>query len=382
MIVYNQKKRLLPSNGQWHPNQSWDFEFVVPDYCTVDSASMKSHKPGSGPQDPFNASPLKFNYDLHQPLPPSFQDKTLDMMAEGSCSILHQLEARMATQTTTTTTTGNRQILLKADRKIDVITTRDVKLPDPRMARIGQWFERSSSIVNQGHDEHPASLKEKLRVMHKPKGHARFNLFLNYPSVAVIGEPFPLLFDLVHDTKHSNTDDFPTVTIRKISLSLVSGTNVRSTQNTMGFSLSLPTDAPAFHYWDHSAHIDEYSANSSKIFSLKHRSNGDTRESSLLPLLTSETFDLSSYLKCRIPPFTSPTFNTFNICHGHKFRVKVTVDCASKHFDREFLTKNVTLLPPVYKSSPSSSGGDIDGSFNTASSLSPELPRCSFIDNM
>ena len=230
-------------------------------------------------------------------------------------------------------------------------TTRPLQLIKPRKtAEPGaQMFGQSKPYTCQslhllpGYEERSLTFKERLSSMRsKNVPVAAFDVKLQMPKVAVLGQALPLFLSIEHKVEKSTAPASPTVYLKSISVTLQSNGSIRCINDDI-FNLSN-TDRQEG--WDDDMTIASADLKDTPTPIPANATPLDLRE--LMDLQLRESQGLSQGLV--------PSFSTFNLEIHYWLRVKVAFECAQKSFKTEFFSGNFVLLAGEWVGAEMSNG--------------------------
>lgn len=277
-----------------HPGLSWPFEFTLPPHCVTQRQEQLSRQPSGG-----------FNQDPWQRLPPSFSD----MSSQAGVRIVYALQASLKSRKSFSWGSAD----MKVERVLNLVTTRDVEAPDPRLLPKTKRITCQSIRLRPGRENTPPTFKERLQSI-RPTNFpiAIFKLKILLPTVGVAEQSLPITLRLNYNSKASTSPSPPTVLLRACKLELLATTQISHPREGLG-SWTKPHTIS-------SANFPE---------GLGTRSDA--------PEVIGH-MDIRQLMMTRIPSHHVPTFATFNIRRVYSLRVTVTVECAHKTFTPEFNT--------------------------------------------
>ena len=268
---------------------SWSFAFTLPLDC---SAFQRDSLPSSPP----------FNSDPNQPLPISFKD---DNVQDGSCSIVYELQATLHPSSKDGYYTSGGSI---EKVEIHVYRPRNIQQPNFIFNTKSATFAHRSLLLLPREERklvhRPLTIKEKLKlktpsIEHLPK--AVFDIRVQTPSAAAIGQPLPLILHV-------------------------------------GYSLEASTvPPPIFHLKRITIHLCEETS----IWGLKNAGEHESTRWTKEIMLQEKEFetprpqveghlDIRRVMDTIVDRDLSPTFRTFNIARTYSLKVFVRLECAGK----------------------------------------------------
>ena len=304
------KKLHAPHYQSEHVEQNkWPFSFTLPLDC---SASQR---------DSF-ASSSYFNSDPNQPLPISFVD---DNVQGGSCSIVYELQATLMSPPKDGYYTNEGCI-----KKVEIPVYRPRSIEQPRSnfnTKSATFTHRSLLLLPREERElahRPLTIKEKLKLKppsteHLPK--AVFEIRVQTPSVAVIGQPLPLMLHVDYNINASTVPP-PIFHLKRVAIHLCEETSILGVKRAGGHESTRWTKEITLHEKDF-----------------------ETRKPRMEAHL-----DLNKVMETTVHDDLTPTFKTFNIARTYSLKVFVRLECAAKELLVFGDYKRCTLLAGEYDS--------------------------------
>lgn len=304
--LFTGPKRLYAPYSQAGNGQQniWHFSFTLPlDCSTVHRASF--------------SSPSYFNSDPHQPLPASFVDNNIQV---GSCSIVYELQATLTSPPKDGYYTNEGCI-----KKSEIFLYRPRTIAQPNFnfnTKNATFTHRSLLLLPREERElahRPLTIKEKLKLKspsteHLPK--SVFEIGVQTPSAAVIGQPLPLMLHIDYDMDASTVSS-PIFHLKRVTIHLCEATAI------WGFKRAGESESTR---WTKEVALQE-----KQFESRKPRVEGH--------------LDLRQVMDTTVHHDLAPTFKTFNIVRTYSLKVFVRVECAGKEHLVFGDYKRCTLFP-------------------------------------
>ena len=283
---------------------NWPFSFTLPlDCSTCQRATLSSSS--------------YFNSDPNQPLPASFMDDNIQV---GSCSVVYELQATLVSPPKDGYYTNEGCI-----KKCEIFLYRPRTITQPNFdfhTKNATFTHRSLLLLPREKRElahRPLTIKEKLKLKppsteHLPK--AVFEIRVQTPSAAVIGQQLPLMIHVDYDMDASTVSS-PIFHLKKVTVHLCEETSIWSFKRA-GESESTR--------WTKEITLQE-----KQFENRKPRVEGH--------------LDLRQIMDTIVHPDLAPTFKTFNIVRTYSLKVFVRVECAGKEHLVFGDYKRCTLFP-------------------------------------
>ena len=268
---------------------SWPFAFTLPLDC---SAFQRGLLPSS----------LPFNSDPNQPLPISFKDHNVH---DGSCSIVYELQATLIPPSKYGYYTSEGCI-----EKVEVHVYRPRIIQQPNFifnTKSATFAHRSLLLLPREERKlahRPLTITERLKlktpsIEHLPK--AVFDIRVQTPSAAAIGQPLPLILHVGFNLEASTVPP-PIFHLKKITIYLCEETSI--------WGLKRAGEHESTH-WTKEIMLQE------KEFEISRpRVEGH--------------LDIRRVMNTMVNHNLSPTFRTFNIARTYSLKVFVRLECAGK----------------------------------------------------
>ena len=287
----------------------WPFSFTLPLDC---SASQRDSV----------ASSSYFNSDPNQPLPVSLAD---DNIQGGSCSVVYELQATLMSPPKDGYYTNEGCI-----KKVEVFVFRPRSIERPSFnfnTKSATFTYRSLLLLPREQRElahRPLTIKEKLKlkspsIEHLPK--AVFEIRVQTPSVAVIGQPLPLMLHVDYNTDVSTVPP-PIFHLKRVTIHLCEETSILGFKRAGGNECTRWTK-------EITLHEKEFEARKTRV------------EGHL---------DLNKVMETAVHHHLIPTFKTFNIARTYSLKLFVRLECAAKEHLVFGDYKRCTLLAEEYDS--------------------------------
>ena len=301
------------------------FQFSVPSTCTIVDA------------DDFDTGPF-FNHKINQVPPPSFADESDMEHAVVEYELTCELEA------------PNRKGHIGEGSStqtlpLNVYNTRTVQKPSIKFSSHEKLLTHQSLDLlppaERKYHERPLSLSQKLGFRsidtdHQPK--ASFTATVFVPTMAVIGQPIPLMLYINHHTEMSTVLS-PIVNLTKVQVFLLIETSICSIKHK---SIKCKHDQTV---WTNNVQI------ASKDFRVSP------------PQV--ENLDLREIMDLTLDPGLPPTFKSFNIARTYSLKVACTISCGGKFSTAgntmtrcTFLARNYVPRLPGYDDPPPAENGE------------------------
>lgn len=286
---------------------NWPFMFTLPRDCSA------SHRDSL-------ASPSYFNSDPNQPLPITFND---DNVQGGSCSVVYELQAVLMSPPKNGYYT-NAGCIQKVE--ISVRRPRSIQQPNVNFNTKSATFTYRSLLLLPREDRELAhrslTIKEKLKLKppsteHLPK--AVFEIRVQTPSVAIIGQPLPLMLHVNYNSEASTVPP-PIFHLKRVTIYLCEETSI----------------------WGFKRAGEHESTRWTKEITLQEK-EFETRRPRV-----EEHLDLRKVMDTIVDPELTPTFKTFNIARTYSLKVFVRLECAGKDHLVFGDYKRCTLLADEY----------------------------------
>ncbi|KAF6217716.1 hypothetical protein HO133_006543 [Letharia lupina] len=314
--LFTGPKRLYAPYGQTGNNDrnKWPISFTLPLDCSASQG------------EPFTSSTY-FNTDPNQPLPISFVD---DNVQGGSCSVVYELQATLMSPPKDGYYT-NEGCVKKVE--ISVYRPRSVEQPNFNFNTKSIRFTHRSLLLLPIEERklahRPLTLKEKLKLKppsteHLPR--AVFEIRVQTPSTAVIGQALPLMLHVDYDSDASTVPPpifhlkKVTIHLKKVTIHLCEETSIWGSKRAGGHESTR---------WTKEITLQE------KEF--------DTRKPRV-----EEHLDLKKVMNTVVHNDLTPTFKTFNIARTYSLKVFVRLECAGKEHFVFGDYKRCTLLAEQY----------------------------------
>ena len=268
---------------------SWSFAFTLPLDC---SASQRDSTPSSPP----------FNPDPNQPLPTSFKDHNAQ---DGSCSIVYELQASLVPSSKDGYYTSQGCI---EKVEVHVYRPRNIQQPNFIFNTKSATFVHRSLLLLPGEERklahRPLTIKERLglktpSIEHLPK--AVFDIRVQTPSAATIGQPLPLILHVGYNLETSTVPP-PIFHLKRLSIHLCEETSI----------------------WGLKRVGEHESTRWTKEIMLQGKEFETPR-----PRVQGH-LDLRQVMDTMVNHDLSPTFKTFNIARTYSLKVFVRLECAGK----------------------------------------------------
>ena len=296
------------SQTEYTDRDSWPFSFTLPLDC---SASR---------MDSIASSPY-FNSDPNQPLPISFLDDSVQGF--GSCSIVYELQAKLMTSPTDGYYTNGG-----CSKKIDISVYRPRSIEQPNFnfnTKSATFTYRSLILLPRAERElahRPLTIKEKLKLKppsteHLPK--AVFEIRLQTPSAAVIGQPLPVMLHVDYDLDASTVPP-PIFHLKRVDILLCEETSIWALKRAGGHE----------------------SIRGFREITL-HKKEFETPRPQVR-----QHFDLRNVMNTVVDHALTPSFKTFDIARTYSLKVFVSLECAGKEHFVFGDYKRCTLLAEEY----------------------------------
>lgn len=296
------------SQTQYTDRNSWPFSFTLSLDC---SASRR---------DSIASSPY-FNSDPNQPLPISFVDDSLH--GGASCSVMYELQAKLMSPSK-----DGHYTIEGCTKKIEISVYRPRSIEQPNFnfnTKSATFTYRSLILLPRGERElahRPLTIKEKLKLKppsteHLPK--AVFEIRLQTPSAAVIGQPLPLMLHVDYDLDASTVPP-PIFHLKRVDIHLCEETSIWGLRRVGGHE----------------------SIRWFKEITL-HKKEFETRRPQV-----GEHFDLRKVMDTVVDHDLTPSFKTFNIARTYSLKVFVRLECVGKEHFVFGDYKRCTLLAEEY----------------------------------
>ena len=268
---------------------SWSFTFTLPLDC---SASQRDSLPSSPP----------YNSDPNQPLPISFND---DNVQDGSCSIVYELQATLMPPSKDGYYTNEGYI-----KKVEIHVYRPRNIQQPNFifnTKSATFAHRSLLLLPRKERElahRPLTIKERLKlkppsIEHLPK--AVFEIRIQTPSAATIGQPLPLMLHIGYNLDASTVPP-PIFHLRRVTIHLCEETSI----------------------WGLRRAGEHESTRWTKEIMLQGKEFETSR-----PRVEGH-LDIRRVMDTIVNHDLSPTFKTFNIARTYSLKVFVRLECAGK----------------------------------------------------
>ena len=309
--LFTGPKRLLApyDRSEDIDRNQWPFSFTLPLDCTVsqrDSVASSSY----------------FNSDSNQPLPVSFVD---DNVQGGSCSIVYELQATLIPPPKDGYYTNEGCI-----KKVEIFVTRPrgIERPDFNFHTKNATFTHRSLLLLPREERElahrPLTIKEKLKLKppsteHLPK--AVFEVRVQTPSVAVIGQSLPLILHVEYNSDISTVPP-PIFHLKRVTIHLCEETSI------LGFKRAGGNESTRW--------TKEITLHEKEFEARKPRVEGH--------------LDLNKVMNTTIHHDLPPTFKTFNIARTYSLKLFVRLECATKEHLVFGDYKRCTLMPEEYDS--------------------------------
>lgn len=307
--LFTGPKRLhAPYSQNGNINQDkWPFSFIFPLDCSTSQ------------RDSFASSPY-FNSDPNQPLPISFVD---DNVQVGSCSIVYELQATLSSPPkdgyyTNEGCTKNIEMSVYRPRTIEQANFNFNTKSATFIYRSLLLLPRQERVLAH----RPLTIKEKLKLKppsteHLPK--AVFEIRVQTPSAAVIGQPLPLMLHVDYDLDASTVSP-PIFHLKRVTIHICEETSI------WGFKRVGETESTRW----------------TKEITLQDK-HFETQK-----LQVEEHLDLRQVMDTIVRHDLTPTLKTFNIVRTYSLKVFVRVECAGKEHLVFGDYKRCTLLAAEY----------------------------------
>lgn len=309
-LVTGPKRLYAPSTPTENMDRNrWSFSFTLPLDC---SASQRNS----------SASSPSFNSDPNQPLPISF---VADNVQDGSCSVVYELQATLMSPPKDGYYTNEG---CSKKREIVLYRPRSIQQPTPCYnTKSATLIYRSLLLLPREERElahRPLTIKEKLKLKppateHLPK--AVFEIRVQTPSAAVIGQPLPLMLHINYDSETSTVPS-PIFHLKRVTIYLCEETSILGLKRGGGHESTRWT----------------------KEITL-HEKEFETRRPRV-----EEHLDLRKVMDTIVHHDLPPTFKTFNIARTYSLKVFVRLECAGKEHLVFGDYKRCTLLAEEYDS--------------------------------
>ena len=268
---------------------SWSFAFTLPLDC---SAFQRDSLPSS----------LPFNSDPNQPIPISFKDHNVQ---DGSCSIVYELQATLVPPPKDGYYTSEGCI-----EKVEVHVYRPRNIQQPNFifnTKSATFVHRSLLLLPREERKlahRPLTIKERLglttpSVEHLPK--AVFDIRVQTPSAAAIGQPLPLILHIGYNLEASTVPP-PIFHLKRITIHLCEETSI------WGLKRAGEHESTR---WTKEVMLQE-----KEFETLRPRVEGH--------------LDIRRVMDTMVNHDLSPTFKTFNVTRTYSLKVFVRLECAGK----------------------------------------------------
>ena len=268
---------------------SWSFSFTLPLDC---SAFQRDSLPSSPP----------FNSDPNQPLPISFRDHNAQ---DGLCSIVYELQATLVPLSKDGCYTSEG-----CTEKVEIRVYRPRNIEQPNFifnTKSATFVHRSLLLLPREERKlahRPPTIKERLglttpSVEHLPK--AVFDIRVQTPSAAAIGQPLPLILHVGYNLEASTVDP-PIFHLKRITIHLCEETSI----------------------WGLKRAGEHGSTRWTKEVMLQEKEFDTPR------LEVEGHLDIRRVMDTMVKHDLSPTFRTFNIARTYLLKVFVRLECAGK----------------------------------------------------
>ena len=300
--IFSQKEILLTGPTRLHaPHKSalggscprFDFQFQFPSNCNMPEV-----------QD-FETGPF-FNSDAHQPLPPSFADES----QVDKASVVYELRWELLAP-------GSEGYYMQGsfsqNEILNVYTPRTVQDPMVKFTPHSKSFTHQSLELlppeERKYHQRPLTLGQKLGITsisteRQPK--ASFTVTVLIPSIAIIGQPLPLMLHVDHDAGNSTVAVPPIVHLIKVQVFLRVETSICAMKQR--YMESEPDQTG----WTTTAQI------------------GVKEFIQALPRI--EHLDLRKVMSLNFDPKLSPSFRSFSIARTYSLKVAGTIKCGGRSF--------------------------------------------------
>lgn len=296
------------SQTEYTDRNSWPFSFTLPLDCSA------FHR------DSF-ASSAYFNSDPNQPLPISFVDDSVQ--SGGSCSIVYELQATLWSPPRDGYYTNEG-----CTEKIEISLYRPRGTEQPIFnfnTKSANFAHRSLILLPREERElahRPLTIMEKLKLKppsteHLPK--AIFEIRLQTPSAAVIGQPLPLMLHVDYDLDASTVPP-PIFHLQRVTIHLCAETSIWGLKRAGGHE----------------------SIRWFKEITLRKQEFESGRPQ------VGEHLDLSKVMDTVVDQNLTPSFKTFNIARTYSLKVFVRLECVGKEHFVFGDYKRCTLLAEEY----------------------------------
>lgn len=298
ILLFSFQKDLLTGPKRLHApcklmgytdQSSWSFAFTLPLDC---SAFQRDSLPSSPP----------FNSDPNQPLPISFKD---DNIQDGSCSMVYELQATLIPPSKKGYFTDERCI---EKVEIHVFKPRNIQQPNFIFNTKSATFAHRSLLLLPREERklahRPLTIKERfnlktLSIEHLPR--AVFDIRVQTPSAATIGQPLPLILHVAYNLEDSTVPP-PIFHLKRMTIYLCEETSI------WGLKRAGEHESTR---WTKEIKLQE-----KEFETLRPRVEGH--------------MDLRKVMDMTVNHDLSPTFKTFNIARTYSLKVFVRLECAGK----------------------------------------------------
>ncbi len=284
------KRVILPRTLDWRdsPHQ-WPFTFVFPQDCGLSRTEI------------YDVGPY-FNSDRNQTLPNTFADGNgLD-----NCSIAYELQACLSIPQEKGNFTQSDK------RELNLYVPRSSRKQDLKLTTITKQLCHYSSDFRPASDSEQArrnpTFKEKLGMKPSLRSlpYAIFEVKVQVPTIAILGQSVELFLHINHDIDNSTTASPPVVQLKNVSIWLRAETSICGMKE--GSLVCKQEDTS----WN------------------KPQQIGECHFDTDMPKV--DRLDLRNIMDLTLPSDLTPTFKTFNVARTYSFKVYLAVQCAGKTF--------------------------------------------------
>lgn len=318
--LFEKEKILLSYGGSLTPQKyEWPFGFVFPAHAQPTSKGWSTQAP--------------FQHHPDQPLPPTFAAMVKDELRELECSVEYRLEAIV--------TKPGRGLLGQSHLFREIVRLPCVPLPvdlkniDTSISRDQHFTIRSLFLLPENRSKR-LTFQEKMQSWFGSDKLPRFTFKSTFRYPTRISQSIPLNCSLGIDSiiEDSSVTSEPTVTLRSISLVLVSQTAARASPSLMGAI---------------SGQVDER-----------------------VELISKPSVDIPVSGRVDLAQLYGPlvlnqdvSFSTFNMCRSYKLCANLVFECVGKSVNLDLNDLRIEILPHLPQEQNDGYFAELEGSIPT-----------------
>ncbi|KAL8712983.1 MAG: hypothetical protein Q9220_002843 [cf. Caloplaca sp. 1 TL-2023] len=325
-LLFATRKTLIKQPSVVRGTNTWTFEFRIPESCTA-RGNYRLRR-----WDRFDSNP-------EQQLPPAFASSLTkpDGSHAANAATVYELDASMLTKETR----------IQASEPLNFTTTRNVECPPlgDTVAR-AEIALRSVELLMTRWSNSLLNLKLlKVATSSKDAHFLAFQLALQGPRRAIVGQTFPLHLSIDNQETTANIARYPPVYLQNLRITLNARTSIRC-DGSKCFSehgcLAIHK-GDEFEDWNEELLVDSCDLTKPKGDE-KRPLHLSSRSSGLRIPEEQDTpgLDLSQYTT--IPSYFVPSFGSFIISRSYTLAISIVILCAGKSSTFNFVTRNFLLL--------------------------------------